>query len=235
MLMTESFKDKELGVVTLTTNLRAKRYTLRIKDGAVYGTIPFDGDLKTMLAFIERNRTKLIVALQQPSRPENRLNESSELQTNTFTLHIFRSERDNFYMNLKEGVLHIACPEKTDFEDERVQDLLKRFVEQALRYEAKRVLPKRLFTLAKQYGFIYSSVKINNSKSRWGSCSTRGSINLSLSLMLLPDHLIDYVLLHELCHTKEMNHSERFWQWMDKVTDNKALVLRKELKAYKML
>ncbi|MDR0748848.1 MAG: M48 family metallopeptidase [Tannerellaceae bacterium] len=233
--MINKFKDKDLGIITIKTNPLAKRYTLRVKDGAVIGTMPVYGELSTMLAFVESNRSKLMVALQHPLLPKSILNEDSELQTNTFKLHIFRTDRDNFYMNLKEGTLHIACPEKTDFKDERVQQLLKGFIERALGHEAKRVLPKRLLALSKQFGFTYSSVKINNSKSRWGSCSTKGSINLSLSLMLLPAHLSDYVLLHELCHTKEMNHSERFWQLMNRVTNNKALMLRKELKGYKML
>jgi predicted metal-dependent hydrolase len=233
--MIDKFKDKDLGIITIKTNPQAKRYTLRVKDGAVIGTMPAYGKLDTMLAFIESSRPRLLLALQHPTHLGNLLNEASVLQTNTFNLHIFRTNRDNFYMNLKEGTLHIACPEKTVFDDERVQMLLKGFIEQALRHEAKRVLPKRLLVLAKQFGFTYSSVKINNSKSRWGSCSTKGSINLSLSLMLLPTHLSDYVLLHELCHTKEMNHSERFWQLMNQITNNKALALRKELKGYKML
>ncbi|MDR1203283.1 MAG: M48 family metallopeptidase [Tannerellaceae bacterium] len=233
--MINKFNDKDLGSITIKTSSQAKRYTLRVKDGVVLGTMPVHGELSTMLDFIESNRPKLIVALQHPAPRGNILNEASELQTSTFNLHIFRTDRDNFYMNLHEGTLHIACPEKTDFEDERVQKLLKGFIERALGHEAKRVLPGRLLTLSKQFGFTYSSVKINNSKGRWGSCSTKGSINLSLSLMLLPAHLSDYVLLHELCHTKEMNHSERFWQLMDRVTHNKALALRKELKGYKML
>jgi predicted metal-dependent hydrolase len=233
--MIKTFNDKDLGVITIKTNPQAKRYTLRVKDGAVTGTMPVYGEVRTMLAFIESSRSKLMLALRRPPLSGNRLNEDSALQTNTFNLHIFRTERDNFYMNLKEGTLHIACPGKTDFDDERVQKLLKGFIERALGHEARRVLPQRLLALSRQFGFAYSSVKINNSKSRWGSCSTKGSINLSLSLMLLPAHLSDYVLLHELCHTREMNHSERFWQLMDRVTNNQALALRKELKGYKML
>ena len=126
-------------------------------------------------------------------------------------------------------------PSQTDFADERVQKLLKDFIEQALRHEARRLLPSRLLDLASRHGFTCTDVKIFNSKSHWGSCTPRRSINLSLSLMLLPWHLIDYVLLHELCHTIEMNHSDRFWALMDKVTEGKALELRKELKKYHML
>ena len=163
------------------------------------------------------------------------LDERSELQATTFRLHIFRTERSNFYMRLEDGVLHIACPNETRFEEEEVQSLLKSMLEKALRHEAKRLLPERITLLARQHGFMLTGVKINNSKTHWGSCTMKKSINLSQSLMLLPWHLVDYVLLHELCHTIEMNHSERFWKLMDKVTDNQAIRLRSELKNYHML
>ena len=76
-------------------------------------------------------------------------------------------------------------------------------------------------------------MKINASTGRWGSCSARGDINLSLHLMLLPLHLIDYVLLHELCHTREMNHGPRFWALLDRMTDGKARALCEELKSFR--
>ena len=88
--------------------------------------------------------------------------------------------------------------------------------------------PPRLHELATAHGFDYRGVKIQPSRTRWGSCSARGDINLSYHLMLVPPHLADYVMLHELCHTREMNHSPRFWQLMDSVTGGRAKALRTE-------
>ena len=232
--MEKTIQDKELGTILLRTSPRAIHYTLKISKGAITATMPPGGDEARMLAFIRENRKKLLIALaKHPARPL--LTDETEMQTATFRLHIFRTDRANFYMKLEGGILHIASPTQTDFVDERVQKLLKDFLEQALRHEARRLLPTRLLDLASRHNFTCTGVKIFNSKSHWGSCTPRRSINLSLSLMLLPWHLSDYVLLHELCHTIEMNHSDRFWALMDKVTDGKALELRKELKKYHML
>lgn len=223
--------DKDLGVITLRQSVRATRYTLKISNGRIIGVMPLKGDEKRMLAFIEEKRNVLIKALAvRPALAP--LDETTVLQTNTFRLHIFCSERTNFYMKLENDVLHIACPRNTDFTQDHVQKTLNDLLGRALLHEAKRILPARLRTLASQYNFTYTSVRITKSRTNWGSCSARKGINLSRSLMLLPDHLINYVLLHELCHTREMSHSERFWQLMDAVTDNKAKTLRQELKRY---
>ena len=101
---------------------------------------------------------------------------------------------------------------------------------QAMKKDALEYLPKRLQSLALLHDFSYTSVKITRSKSRWGSCSSKKSINLSLFLMRLPLHLIDYVILHELCHTIEMNHGPKFWELLDKVSNGQAKSLKKELK-----
>ncbi|MDR0546646.1 MAG: M48 family metallopeptidase [Dysgonamonadaceae bacterium] len=102
--------------------------------------------------------------------------------------------------------------------------------EMELRRQALSYLPKQLKYLADTHHFHYQSVKIRKSKTRWGSCSSKKIINLSFYLMLLPVHLIDYVLLHELCHTVEMNHSVAFWTLLDRHTGGKAKALRKELR-----
>lgn len=232
--MEKQIQDKDLGSILLRTSPRATRYTLKITKGKITATMPEGGSESRMLNFILANKPKLLQALQKhPAR--ELLDETTGLQAATFQLHIFRADRANFYLTLEDGTLHIACPQQVRFEDETTQTILKSLLEKALRHEARRLLPQRIQSLAKRYGFSINEVKINNSKTHWGSCTAQRNINLSLSLMLLPWHLIDYVLLHELCHTIEMNHSDRFWAQLDKVTDGKALSLRDELKKHHML
>jgi len=79
-----------------------------------------------------------------------------------------------------------------------------------MRAIAGKWLPARLSQLSSAYGFEYSSVTIKNNRSNWGSCSGRGNINLNLKLMVLPEPLRDYVILHELCHLRHRDHGRGF-------------------------
>jgi predicted metal-dependent hydrolase len=92
------------------------------------------------------------------------------------------------------------------------QSLLKDNLPPIDRQEAGRILMARLDELSKRYGFHYQKVTIRNQTTRWGSCSARNNINLNLKLIRLPAALIDYVLLHELVHTRIKNHSAKFWK-----------------------
>lgn len=232
--MEKMIQDKTLGTILIRTSPRATRYTLKIAKGRITATMPPGGNEARLLAFISENRDKLRAALDKhPARPL--LNEQTEMQTASFRIHIFRTDRDKYYITFENGILNIACPRQTDFADEQVQKQLNLVIEKMLRHEARRLLPARVKELAARHGFTCTGVKITNSKTRWGSCTQRRSINLSLSLMLLPWHLIDYVLLHELCHTIEMNHGDRFWKLMDRVTDGRAHALRAELKQFRTL
>lgn len=88
---------------------------------------------------------------------------------------------------------------------------------EAMRAQAKATLPGRLAELASAHGFSYNKVFIKNNVSNWGSCSVRGNINLNLRLVTLPEDLRDYVMLHELCHLRQMNHGPKFHALLEEV------------------
>lgn len=102
-----------------------------------------------------------------------------------------------------------------------------------LREHALAYLPLRTQQLAGKHGFSYRRVSIRSSRTRWGSCSAVNNINLSLYLMQLPSHLIDYVILHELVHTVHKNHGPDFWQLLDHHTGH-ARELAAEMKKYRI-
>jgi len=99
--------------------------------------------------------------------------------------------------------------------------------------QAAKVIVGRLEELARIHGFSYNRVTVRNQKTRWGSCSSRNNINLNIKLFTLPQELMDYVILHELVHTRIKNHSLRFWQELDKYVGN-AKAVRKQLNAFKI-
>lgn len=103
---------------------------------------------------------------------------------------------------------------------------------EALRRKAKTELPLRLAVLAHQHRFTYNRVYIKNNKTNWGSCSGANNINLNLKIMLLHEYLRDYVMLHELCHTRIKNHGPQFWALLNSLTDGKAKIYAKELRAH---
>lgn len=233
MMFEKRIEDKELGVIRFICGPKYTRYTLKISKGTIRATMPPDGDEKRMTAFIDANRDKLLRLLKKhPARPP--VDENTILHTATFQLKIIRTCRKNMQVSMNKGVLTVECPEHIPVTDELIQRKLHEILKNVFRHEAKRVLPDRVEALARQYGFTYTGIKINSSRTIWGSCTPRKSLNLSLYLMQLPWHLIDYVILHELCHTREMNHGDRFWALMDQVTDHQSKALRKELKQHKI-
>ncbi len=103
-----------------------------------------------------------------------------------------------------------------------------------LRKEARKALPPLVAELASRHGFCYTSLRISSAHTRWGSCSSNNGISLSLFLMLLPDYLREFVILHELCHTHHHNHSAPFHTLLNSLTEGREKALNKELKAYRI-
>lgn len=221
-------EDAELGTITWKVNAKAHRMTFRTKPEGVFATVPTGTTQKEVEKAIETLRPKLLKA-KEKAKPKPLIDLNYRIDAEYFKLSLVSGNHERFLSHSELGEMRIICPPNADFNDAVLQEWLHKVIVEALRRNAKIVLPPRLYMLSMRHGLPYEQLKINSSKGRWGSCSAKKHINLSCYLMLLPSHLIDYVLLHELAHTKEMNHSEKFWALLDKLTDGKAKALRKEL------
>lgn len=123
-----------------------------------------------------------------------------------------------FFQSRRAWVLETMARQR-----ERFKDVVMPSAEEieSLRRQARRELPPRLAELATRYGFSYNRAAIKHNASNWGSCSTKGNINLNLNIVRLPKVLQDYVLLHELCHLRHPDHSHAFHLLLEHVlTDN---------------
>lgn len=123
-----------------------------------------------------------------------------------------------FFRLRREWVLETMRRQKEKYKDLVMPDETEI---EALRKQAKAELPARLDVLASRYGFIYNRVVIKHNATNWGSCSSKGNINLNLNIVRLPSVLQDYILLHELCHLRHQDHGHAFHLLLEHVlTDN---------------
>jgi predicted metal-dependent hydrolase len=155
------------------------------------------------------------------------------------------------YINISvrhSGAVRVAVPGRVSYEKALAffhskSDWVNKHLEKMERIEkmiplakvdktsAREILIPRLKYLAEKHGFKYNRVALRNQKTRWGSCSSKNNINLNINLASLPQDLMDYVILHELTHTKIKNHSKDFWNHLEKHTPNPKQQ-NKELKNY---
>jgi len=226
--------NTELGKIIIVPHKRAKNIIARRKNEHIQLTVPYGITRNRILSTIEKLKPKLL-NLQQTEKPKTTVvTESDTIQTFAFSAHINRhSITERIGIALKNEKLHISFPQNSDIASPENQNAIRQAIIWGLRKEAKRILAEKTAHFAKKFNLSYHEIKINSSKTRWGSCSGKKNINYSLFLLLLPEKFIDYVVLHELAHTVEMNHSEKFWRLLDTFTNNQAKVLAKELKAYK--
>lgn len=119
-------------------------------------------------------------------------------------------------------------------ERQEATSIISRLDIKTLRNSAREYLPTTLARLAKEHGFHYTSLRLSSARTRWGSCSGKNGISLSIFIMLLPIHLREFIILHELCHTRHHNHSAAFHALLNTLVEGKEKALNKELKAYRI-
>lgn len=223
--------DNDFGQIIIHTRRGARNITMRVKPDGLHLTVPPRSLLKKVLEVLQPYRKQLLEQLEQIAPKPVDL--SFRIHADCFHLSLASSKLKHFTIRREEEEMIIYCPENVDFKREDVQKLVRSAILRAMKKAAETYLPPLLSMWTERFGLTYRKVRITGARSRWGSCSAARTISLSCYLMLLPAKLMDYVILHELAHTKEMNHGPRFWELLDGMTEGKALLLRKELRAYR--
>lgn len=205
--------DEEFGTITVRRSAKATQVRLRVApNGTLRASMPVYAPLFLLKRLIKTSRPQLRRMLEQ-SQPDVSYEHGQQIGK-SHTL-IVRSASKLSVMRQKQHII-VNLPALQTLDDAEVKQQVREGVTAALRIEAKSYLPKRLSYLSKQMGKKYERVRFSHASSRWGSCSSTGTISLNIALMKLPFELIDYVIVHELAHTQHMNHSEAFWEVVER-------------------
>jgi predicted metal-dependent hydrolase len=205
--------------VVFVRNLRARRYILRLRpDRSARVTVPRGGSLVEARRFAERQRGWLERQIQGLSQ---RVAEPRAWLAGASIL--FRGEPAFLRVD--------PATQMIQFADQSVsattsQEDLRPAVERHLWALATRELPPRVWELAEEQGLRVNRVTVRNQRSRWGSCSRNATISLNWRILQAPDHVRDYLVLHELMHLRQMNHSAKYWKEVAKACPD---YLRSEL------
>ena len=167
-----------------------------------------DLDDKTHIEVIRSKRKTLAIEIRPDMRvvvrapekiPQNEIIKFVEEKQNWIKKHLVQ-----MYFKAEENKKHKKVPALTNADIEK------------LCQKALSVIPDKVKYYAEIMGVTYGRITIRNQKTRWGSCSSKGNLNFNCLLMLMPDKVLDYVVVHELCHLKQMNHSKKFWKEVER-------------------
>lgn len=217
----------EIGNIEISRTKKAKRLTLRIikYSNELKISVPSSYEFEDILNFLSKNKNKILAArkkMESEGEGQKIFDENTTFSTRKHKLYVIPENRADINTFVSQGKIKIFYPKNLSVTRYEVQDCIRKGITEALRFEAKEYLPKRVAELANHFGFLYNQVYIKNQRTRWGSCSSIRNINLNLNLMRLPTILIDYVILHELTHLTVQNHGIDFWNLLNKLTNNRA-------------
>lgn len=222
--------DEEFGEIQIQKRRGAKYVRVRVSpDGTIRASLPYSASKTHLIKLIESSRTQLRSAFETAKQHQPPLYKPG--------MPIGKAHR----IILRDGASGAArlsgqdilwtIPPGTIYTDANNQSTIRKAVRRALDEQARSYLPRRLEHLAAMMSCEYRAIRYANQKGRWGSCSSSKVISLNVALMNLPSDLIDYVLIHELSHTKHLNHSTSFWGMVATYYPSYKSA-RKELKSY---
>lgn len=259
------FEDPEFGHLYVKHHSRAVKYTFKAaNDGTpqcgIFITVPKYYDLRDLLNSVERMRPKLRQLIAKVTINVCQIDWDFSVQSDCVHIRVKKGDQSGFFLSkqpaiVKQGSdgisdqivrpaqLELICPADTDFQAVGRQAWLEKVLVEALRTQAKLQLPCRLLGHARRHGIDVREVKINISKSHWGSCACHKpggqpdhskyfNINLSAFTLLLPIDVQRLILLHELMHTRHMDHSPTFHRDLNQWLSGREDELEAKLKRF---
>lgn len=212
-----TIEDEEFGTITIRRSSMATQVRISVApNGTLRASLPLYAPLFMIKRLIKSSRAELRQLLSEQLPKQVFADGMAIGKSHTL---VVRPAHTLTVARHGQQIL-VQLPDDLDLNDHRVAAEIRRITIDALRVEAKTYLPRRLSYLAEQLGHQYERVRFSHASGRWGSCSTSGTISLNIALMKLPHELIDYVIVHELSHTKQMNHSQAFWSLVAKGDPN---------------
>jgi predicted metal-dependent hydrolase len=200
-------QDEEFGKITVRRSAKSSSISVRVApDGTLRASLPLYAPLFLVKRLLRssRNDIRELLAKTQPH-----VSYVDGMQIGKSHTIVVRPTRGAATVTKHGQQIIVSLPSGVSLDE--LSQPIHDVVLAALRLEARSYLPKRLQYLAEKQGVHYQKVRFSHASSRWGSCSSNGTISLNIALMKLPFELIDYVIIHELAHTVHMNHSPEFW------------------------
>jgi len=228
-----------IGDVLLSRNKQSHGISIKVKAGGkIRVSLPWRTSFSEAETFLIKKQDWIKTAIEKMVELSNSKKTIFEQSLKNVTLfhhlEIVTHNSNQIDLKVAGNIILVKHPQTLDVKNEMVQEAIKKGILFAMKREAKKYLPLRLKELSDEKGLQYNRVSIRDSKTRWGSCSGTNNINLSLHLMKLPLHLIDYVILHELAHTVHKNHSKEFWNYLELLSPD-SFKNAKEMKRYSTL
>lgn len=194
-------------------SIQTRKLSARYSGGGSFTiTAPKRVSERNILFFIQKNRSwfenKIALSVQEMKLPESL---AINLFSKEYIILLKPSDYPHIRLSVNDEKSEITLSGLVSNEQACINSLRKWLMKQA-----KSFLPGMLDEVAKDCGIEYVDVKIKSQKSRWGSCSAKGNINLNARLLFVPYKVAKYVMIHEICHIKHLNHSSDFWKLVGK-------------------
>lgn len=205
--------------INITRSQRRKTMALQIRNGQAYVRIPSELPLEYVHRFISKKQHWITqnIAEQQAALPNRQFIDGELLPFlgETLELQFQQAGKNDIIKKQDQLTIRMASNQSSTRRRQRV--------EAWLRQQASSHFEQRVNALSKRTELLPSSLKVRSYRARWGSCSIHGDIKLNWKLIMAPPHIIDYVIIHELCHLNHHNHSAAFWQLVDQFDPNRKI------------